>query len=94
MQLPGQMFAPTFLLVEVASAIERATKDEARARRAAESLRRLAALTLVPVDDGLIKDATYVASHYSLRAGDALYVAAAHPTVDLASGHVRQAAVR
>jgi predicted nucleic acid-binding protein len=71
------MIAPALILVEIAAAISRSWGNVNAARQFASYLGNLASLTLVPLDAQLISNATDVAARYSLRAGDAFYVAIA-----------------
>lgn len=74
------IFAPTLLLVELAATISRTRRDPIRARVVSISLRDLAHLTLLPIDDLLARQAAEVAADFRLRGADAVYVAVAQQT--------------
>ena len=69
-----ELVAPTFVLVEVAAAMARRTREPEDGRGAAARLRATPSLVLVPTPDDLLEQATELAASLLLRAGDALYV--------------------
>jgi predicted nucleic acid-binding protein len=73
----GLVIAPALLLPEVAGAVGRRTGAPGLARRAVQSVLRLPALRLVPVDDGLASRAARLAGQLRVRGADAIYLAVA-----------------
>jgi len=73
----GLVIAPALLLPEVAGAVARRTGAQGLARRAVESLLRLASLRLVPVDEILAHAAARMAGRLRVRGADAVYIATA-----------------
>lgn len=73
----GLLISPVLLLPEVAGAIARRIGGHRLARRAVETLLRMPALRLVPVDDVLARTAASLAGRLRLRGADAIYIAAA-----------------
>ena len=71
------VFAPTFVLVEVATAVARKTNDAAEGVTAAHRIRGLPAHTWVPVDDLLAEEAVQLGTQCRLRGADAVYAAVA-----------------
>ncbi len=72
-----RVLAPTLLLVEVAGAIGRRTRDPAVARRVVDSLRALPGLTWVGLPGEIRDHAADLAVDLRLRGADAVYVAIA-----------------
>ncbi|MGH2587327.1 MAG: type II toxin-antitoxin system VapC family toxin [Dehalococcoidia bacterium] len=73
----GLLVSPVLLLAEVAGAVSRRTGDPRLAQRVLETLVRVPALRIVPVDAGLGRAAADLAADLALRGADALYVAVA-----------------
>ncbi len=71
------LLSPALLLPEVAGAVGRRTGDPALARRAVSALLRLPDLTIVALDETLVRLAARLAGDLGLRGADSLYVAAA-----------------
>ena len=71
------LFSPTLLLVEVASAVARATGDDGRAVGLMEALRGWPNQTFVPLDEALADRAARLAATAQLRGADAVYAAVA-----------------
>ena len=71
------MVEPTLLLPEVASAVRRGRGDPALAVEFARKLAALPQLVLIPLDEGLAKQAADVAANHGLRGSDAVYAAVA-----------------
>lgn len=68
---------PLISVPEVASAISRTYRDAIRGRLAAERLRQLPNMQLVPLDTVLADVAAELAADYAIRGMDAIYVAVA-----------------
>ena len=68
---------PSLVLAEVAGAVARRTGSVAKADAAARRLGITPGLTLLPVDDALVRAAARVAADLGLRGADATYVAVA-----------------
>ena len=73
----GLLVAPAILLVEVAAAISRQTRDPGLGRQATGLISNLDRMRLVPIDQSLIIEGAGAAADLFLRAADALYVAVA-----------------
>lgn len=74
----GERFlAPSLVLVEIAGAMTRRTGDAAAAVAAADRIRRLPELEIVPLTVEAAERAADVAAHVSLRGADAVYAALA-----------------
>jgi|GraSoi2013_100cm_1033763.scaffolds.fasta_scaffold05057_4 predicted nucleic acid-binding protein len=73
----GLLVAPALVLIEVASAISRQTRQVAQAKRVAKDLSSLRTIRIVSLDTVLVWAAVKVAADLKLRAGDATYVAVA-----------------
>jgi predicted nucleic acid-binding protein len=69
--------APSLLLVEVAGAISRRTREPDLARRAVTTLRSLDDLRLVAMDDDVVQEAAELARSLGVRVADAFYLAVA-----------------
>jgi predicted nucleic acid-binding protein len=74
-QMP--LHAPAILLVEVACSISRRSRSEATGKAVTEKLKTYPLLTLWPLDETMIKQATDCGTGAFLKAGDAFYAAAA-----------------
>lgn len=74
----GQLVAPAFLLIEVAAAISRRTRQPTVARRIIRNLYGVPAMHFRSPDPPLFWATVEVAADLQLRAGDAIYVALAH----------------
>lgn len=74
----GELVAPAFLLLEVAAAMSRATRQAPLAQEAVEDLKNIEGAFFVPIDTFIILEAIDIACNLHLRAGDAMYVAVAH----------------
>jgi predicted nucleic acid-binding protein len=74
----GTIIDPEILLVEVASALGRQTKQVAFAQEAVDYLYHISQVQFVPVTTTLLLDAADLAARFSLRGADAIYVATAH----------------
>jgi len=71
------IIVPTLLLVEIASAVARASNDSAGALQYATATAALPHLTLVGVTAALARRAAEFAASYRLRGADAVYLAVA-----------------
>jgi predicted nucleic acid-binding protein len=69
--------SPLFLLVEIASAVARATNDPEQALAFARTIRFLPVQVWVPLDNFLAEEASRVGAEHRLRGGDAVYAAVA-----------------
>ena len=74
----GAIVAPEILLVEVASALGRQTKQVAFTQEAVDYLYHISQVQFIPVSITLLLDAADLAARFSLRGADAIYVATAH----------------
>jgi predicted nucleic acid-binding protein len=74
----GVIAAPELLLVEVAAALARQTKQVTFAQQAVSYLHSTSQVQFVPLDMALALDAADLAARSSLRGADAVYVATAH----------------
>lgn len=72
------VIAPSLLVIEIAAAISRGTKDSSLARSALKKLYEFQAKQLVPLHSELVEKAIEIATDLQLRAGDSIYVALAH----------------
>jgi predicted nucleic acid-binding protein len=72
------LVSPVILLAEVGSAVARQSGRPKRGQRAVDYLINMAGLYLVDIDLQLGRFAAEVATMYSLRGADAVYVALAH----------------
>jgi predicted nucleic acid-binding protein len=68
---------PTLALVEIASAIARATNDETAAAEFAQAVEGLPEVTLIPLTPAVARNAAELAATYRLRSADAVYAAVA-----------------
>src|SRR5947208_16635316 len=68
---------PTLALPEVAGAVSRQTGQSSAGRRAADNLRQMSNLLVVPVDNSLALEAARIAADQRLHGADAVYVAVA-----------------
>jgi predicted nucleic acid-binding protein len=68
---------PVLVLAEVAGTVSRTRHDPMAGRLAADLLRGIGNLTLIPIDDSLAQEAAELAADYALRGADATYVAVA-----------------
>lgn len=77
----GFFVAPIILVIEVASAIARETlppnDPQTDAHKAVSQLYTLPIMRLVPMDQGLVDEATNLAADHKIRGADALFVAVA-----------------
>src|SRR5438105_7719556 len=73
----GLLVAPALLVIEIASAIARPTRQPELAKAAILRLNAIRTLRLVPVGPTLARAAVNVAADLQLRAGDTTYVAVA-----------------
>lgn len=73
----GLLVAPTLLVVEIASAIARPTRQPDVAKAAVQRLYAVRALRLVTVGPTLARAAVNITAEFQLRAGDTIYVAVA-----------------
>ncbi|MGE0544556.1 MAG: type II toxin-antitoxin system VapC family toxin [Dehalococcoidia bacterium] len=73
----GLLVSPVILPVEVAGAVSRRTGDRRLARQVLDTLMRVPALRIVPIDPGLGRAAAELAADLGLRGADAVYVALA-----------------
>jgi len=73
----GQIYAPSFLLAELAGAIRRATGIESHALDLANLLENFPPLTIVPMDAAMIDETVRVAARFALTGASAIYVAMA-----------------
>lgn len=73
----GEIVVPALLEAEVTGAIARRIGDAQFALRAIETILRLPALRIVPVDKRLAHEASALAANLRLRGADAIYVAVA-----------------
>jgi predicted nucleic acid-binding protein len=91
----GSFMSPTFLQIEVASAVSRLTKDPVVARQAVDDLVRTTRMEFVSMHDTLVQTAINVGIELQLRAGDTVYVAVAHqlgiPLVSWDKEHLNRA---
>src|SRR5262245_6939765 len=71
------VIVPSLLLVEVASAVARATNDSEGALAYAESIAALPYLSVIPLTSALARQAASLAAAHRLRGADAVYVAVA-----------------
>lgn len=74
----GLLVSPIFLQIEVASAVSRLTRNPILARQAVGDLTRIHSINFVSMDDALVQTAINMSIELQLRAGDTIYVAAAH----------------
>jgi predicted nucleic acid-binding protein len=77
MQGGGSLIAPALFATEVGANISRITGKPRRGRAAVRQLYALPLLTLVPMDQALVEEATNVGIDHGLRASDAFFVAIA-----------------
>jgi predicted nucleic acid-binding protein len=91
----GSFISPSFLQIEVASAVSRLTKDPIVARQVVGDLARTTRVNFVSMDDTLVQIAINVGIELQLRAGDTVYVAVAHqlgiPLVSWDKEHLNKA---
>jgi predicted nucleic acid-binding protein len=73
----GFLVAPELMLVEVAAALSRQTRDAKLAKETVKTLDAANETHIVTIDKALIRTAIDTASDLQLRAGDAMYVAVA-----------------
>lgn len=73
----GEIFAPTILLAETASALARRTGKPRRGLNAFNTLESLTLLNWVQMEHDLIREAAQTAATLGLRGADAIYVVAA-----------------
>jgi len=71
------IIVPVLVLAEVAGTVSRTRHDPMAGRLAADLLRGIGNLTLIPMDDSLAQEAAELAADYALRGADATYVAVA-----------------
>ncbi|MBM2812446.1 MAG: PilT protein domain protein [Chloroflexi bacterium] len=69
--------APTLLLVEIAAALSRATREPELARQLATTVALLPHVSLLPLDRNLADESSAIAAERRLRASDAVYGAVA-----------------
>ncbi len=76
--LNGGMFvAPALFATEVGASVSRRTQNTQRARTAVAQLYALSMVTLVPMDQALIDEATTIAVDFALKGADSYFVAVA-----------------
>jgi predicted nucleic acid-binding protein len=73
----GTLIAPALFATEVGANISRITGKPLRGRAAVRQLYALPLLTLVPMDQALVDEATDTGIDYALKASDAFFVAIA-----------------
>jgi predicted nucleic acid-binding protein len=73
-----EIVIPLLVLAEVAGTVSRTRRDPIRARLAADAIRALPHISLIPLDESLAQDAANIAADYALRGADAVYVAIAY----------------
>lgn len=73
----GLLVAPALLLIEIASAIARPTRQPEVAKAAIRRIYAIRTLRLVPIGPVLARAAVNVAADLQLRSGDTTYVAVA-----------------
>lgn len=73
----GSLVAPILLVTETASAVSRATRLPARGHIAAAQLIAMPEVSLIPIDQPLVDEATRLAADLMLRGADSYYVAVA-----------------
>lgn len=73
----SKVFLPEILLLEVAAALIRATKDARFSFQFSRSLRRIEYFSFVPIDSRLTDSALKIIVDTGLRGPDAIYVALA-----------------
>lgn len=73
----GAIYAPSLLLVEVAAALARQTRQPAMAQRAVTYLQQTSQVQYIDMDSALVLDAADLAARLFIRGADAVYVAAA-----------------
>lgn len=71
---------PLIVLAEVAGTVSRTRRDPIAGRLAADALRDIPFLTLLPLDEALVQEAAEIAADHALRGADATYVAVARRT--------------
>jgi len=71
------VIVPTLLLIEVASAVARATNDAEGAQAYAESIAALPSVSVIALTTALARQAASLAASHRLRGADAVYVAVA-----------------
>lgn len=71
------IIVPVLVLAEVTGTVSRTRRDPMAGRLAAELLRKIGNLSLIPIDDSLAQEAAEIAADYALRGSDATYVAVA-----------------
>jgi len=71
------LIIPALALTEVAGAVARASGDRARGREAVETIKAIATLQIVSLNDLLMERATDIAARFRIRGADAVYVALA-----------------
>lgn len=78
-QLSGgeRLGAPSIVLAEVSGAIARRSGDVREADAAVRRLGTTPGLSVIPMDDSLVREAARLAADLRLRGADALYVATA-----------------
>ncbi len=72
-----QLFAPLFVLAEVAGAVARITGSSSEGRRVYRALEVMPVLRLVSADDAFFMEAAALAAELRLRGSDSVYVALA-----------------
>src|SRR5438105_2773841 len=73
----GSLVAPVLLVTETASAVARVTGLPRRGHLAASHLYAMPEMSLVPIDQALVDEATDLAANLKLRGADSYYVAVA-----------------
>ena len=73
----GDLVSPVLLVTETAAAVSRVTGIPARGHLAASQLFAMPEMSLVPIDQALVEDATDLAASLALKGADAYYVALA-----------------
>jgi predicted nucleic acid-binding protein len=76
-QQSDPVIVPTLLLVEVASAVARATGDTEGAHAYAQSIAALPQVSVIPLTTALARQGAQLAATHRLRGADAVYVAVA-----------------
>lgn len=68
---------PLIILAEVAGTVSRTRRDPIAGRIAADALRDIPSIGLLPLDEALAQEAAEIAADHALRGADAIYVAVA-----------------
>jgi predicted nucleic acid-binding protein len=73
----GTLVAPTLFAVEVGTNVSRITGKSRRGRAAVVQIYNLPVMTLVPMDQALVEEATDIGIDFAIKASDAFFVAIA-----------------